>query len=121
MIAFRRYKSDWYVTFGIIFVIIMIYGTMIWQFHSRLREEALMSELKSLRLAVATFNYIHQRNPKDMQELEESVFKTKSGSERPLVSPYLKQKGLIDPFGNVYRYDPENGWVETTTEKYSGW
>jgi hypothetical protein len=121
MIAFKRYKSDWYVTIGIVLVLFAIYGTMIWQFRVRFKEEALINELKSLRVAVVTFNYIHQRNPTDMEELVESFFKTKEGDERPLVSPYLKRKGLTDPFGNVYKYDPESGWVETTTEDYKGW
>lgn len=121
MSRLERKKSDWIVTIGVIAVIFAIYGTMVIQFRARLHEEALINELRSLRLAVVTFYYINNRNPKDLQELVDAVFKTTKGTERALVSDRLKQRGLTDPFGNPYVYDREAGWISTATKDYKDW
>lgn len=121
MFKMRRYNNDWMVVVGIILVLLSIYGTTIFLWKTRLREEALINELRSMRIAVATFNILNTRNPKDISELAHAIFKTKFGDERTLVPKPILKRGLKDPFGNIYIYDAESGWIKSSTTNYELW
>ena len=117
----KRYKHDWLIAFGIIFVLLSIYGTMIYENIARIREETLIYELRSLRMAVATYSYINGKKPKNMDELAGAFYYAKNGTKKLLVPSHILKKGLKDPFGNAYMYDEKSGWVTTSTEKYKDW
>ncbi|MBI2091568.1 MAG: hypothetical protein HYT75_01045 [Deltaproteobacteria bacterium] len=117
----RRYKNDWIVIAGILLVLSSIYGTMIYEQRMRLHEEALISELRSLRIAVAAFHIINGRNPRDFNELSAAVMKTADNKERRFLPSNIIKRDFMDVFGNPYVYDPSIGWVRCTTSDYSDW
>lgn len=122
MQSIRRYGSDWLVTIGILGVIVCLYGSLLFFNRERLREFEIMNELRAIRLSVATFNYVNGRNPADLNELIGSDFTTKSGIKREYIPKSMLVDGsLLDPFGNPYIYDVENGWVKSTTAKFENW
>lgn len=116
----RRYQRDWMVVLGIIFIVVMLYGTMLWGQRERLSEQTAMAELRAIRLAVTAFYYVNGRNPSDLEELVESSFKT-DDVERSYIPKRLIEKKLVDPMGNSYEYDPETGWVKSISKEYQGW
>jgi hypothetical protein len=122
MFNIRRQKHDWLVTAGIVVVLVSLYGTMIFEQRTRIREEALMYELLSLRYAVTIFNFTNGRNPENLQELLEKGFVDFKGNPKKYIPQNIAaRKGLVDPFGNPYSYDKEGGWIRTSTEEYNWW
>ena len=125
MPSIHRYKHDWLVSLGIIFVIISIYGSMLYFRVTRLREEALIFELRSLRQAVIIHIYMNAEKPDDLETLIKARFKTADDVERSYIpQSILKRNGsdkLIDPFGNNYIYNYKTGWINTTTNDYKMW
>jgi len=121
-LSLRRSSNDWLSVLGVLLVIAAIYGTMFYLQAVRYKEESLIYELRALRTGVIGFVYANGRVPKDVNELMNSTYRTKDGAVRSYVPESVAKRGkLVDIFGNPYEYNPEIGWIRTTTRSYSGW
>ncbi|MFH1654323.1 MAG: hypothetical protein ABIE74_09775 [Pseudomonadota bacterium] len=120
-LSIRRYKYDWLVSLGIIFILAVVYGSLIIGNLNRFKELSLIYELRTLRFAVATFYLYNARAPNDFTELETAKHKMIGGSEYYLPERMRKQGAVKDPFGHPYVYSPINGWINSTTKEYVEW
>jgi len=117
----RRQARDWYVLTGMVIIITIIYGSMFYFQRARLVETTVMGELRSIRLAISAFDLVYGRTPKDMDELAKGTFKDKWGEEKYFLPKRLIEKGMTDPNGKPYLYDPRSGWVRSASEEFQGW
>lgn len=117
----HRYRNDWLVGVLIIFVMGIIYGSVLLYQRSVVKEGALIYELRTIRMAVMTFKEVNKRYPTSLDELSDATFYTPSGAKRPYIPDYIIQRGIKDPFDNRYLYDPARGWVKSSTHGYERW
>jgi Tfp pilus assembly protein PilE len=91
------------------------------------RKLALTSELINIRQAIRLFEYQHQRSPQDLRELVRKKFIEPARHDTFFEWSYLEPNAVdsqgrpLDPFGQVYTYDPVTGHVYSQTKGYEGW
>ncbi len=82
------------------------------------REQALIFELKQLRIAVQLYLRMQKKWPADLA----TALDTKHAVHSPNWSMQRDASGKpVDPFGNPYVYDPKSGWLHSTTKGYGSW
>lgn len=82
------------------------------------KEQAMIFELRQLRSAVEIYVKIHREKPPDLP--------TALDAEYPFQTPKWSMgrnaAGMpLGPFGNLYRYNSQSGWVSSTTKGYEQW
>lgn len=86
--------------------------------------QLLMSELSSIRSAVATYKMMNKVNPPSLDALTKLNYSFEPGET---AKPYLSglksnTKGeVLDPFGNNYKYNAQTGWVASSTKGHDKW
>ena len=98
------------------------------------RESAIKAELVNIRSSITLFKALNNRNPKSLNELIEKkvLLPGRTGSGRYSNSLFLDksyllhnaidEKGnVLDPFGNIFVYDPIGGEVKSSTKGYETW
>jgi len=88
------------------------------------RERSLQYELTILRQGVNLYTYIEKHRPKNLMDLATNTFCLPGDEQdRKFVEQVRVNRNgeIVDPFGNVYAYDEETGWVRSTTPAYRHW
>lgn len=82
----------------------------------------LVSELANLRGAILLYQKLHRANPPGLEVLVLGTYEI-GETKQPYLERLPADPGgkLRDPFGGAYRYDPETGWVSSTTSGYERW
>lgn len=91
------------------------------------QETALRMSLDGIRKGMMAYVLINKRIPGDLRDLvtEEVILPVRE--DTMFTMNYLKSLALdddgypIDPYGNRYGYNPENGAVQSTTKGYEKW
>lgn len=83
----------------------------------------LMMELSALRSGITHFIVVNHSKPPSLDALVTGTYDAGNGERQHFVDRvYRNDRGMIiDPFGNEYSYDPETGWVRSTTDDYEKW
>lgn len=88
------------------------------------KSKLLLSELEQMRSAITTYKTLNKVLPPDLEGLVKLTYSfTSTESPKPyLPNAKLNPAGkLVDPFGNVYKYDVAKGWVSSSTTGYTDW
>jgi len=85
--------------------------------------KCLINELQSMRQAVENYAMINKAFPPDLNTLMKSAYEPSVGEKRPYLEKIASDKRgrPLDPFGNLYVYDPEKGLVHSQTRGYESW
>lgn len=114
MIKFKTSKGLTFVEFLIVVCIIFVLIGTFSIFANRIlrgsREVALKHELAALRLRLKLYYMLYEKQPQNIREF----YDAKEGR-------FDKEGNLLDPFGNRYIYERENGMVKVSTVKYNNW
>jgi len=115
-------------------LVCMLVGLMIavaFPYYQRLvkdaKEAGLQSALANLRTAIRIYRALEGEYPKDLGVLVHRRFIIPIREEGLFSGEYLRAQAqdreghLIDPFGNVYRYDQRRGVVASATQGYEAW
>ncbi|MFH0799883.1 MAG: type II secretion system protein GspG [Pseudomonadota bacterium] len=86
------------------------------------KSNLLIQELAMLRSSVTVYKMLNGKNPESLEELAASTYKVDS-MPRPYIDrlPRSQNGGVVDPFGNPYRYDIKSGWVCSGTPEFARW
>jgi len=109
----------------VVFVSILVFFVHSYYLEQRVsKQEALHYQLTILRQGVKMYNLVEKKYPKSLMRLATSSY-TLPGSDNQLFYiqnfPIAKDGQLLDPFGNSYSYNAENGWVMSSSKGYSFW
>ncbi|MFH1829268.1 MAG: hypothetical protein ABH871_00630 [Pseudomonadota bacterium] len=124
---FKSLQRGIFESIILLFVFITIFAFMIHGYfleQTRYREKALHYELVLLRQAISTFDIIEKRKPISLVELALMTFQLPGDKigKRYIDRIIINDRGeIIDPFGNPYIYNEENGWVSSSSEDYKQW
>ena len=82
--------------------------------------QLLQTELGSFRRAIMAYRLEHRANPPSLDALTE---RADGGEGAPYIGvlPGFKEGRAIDPFGNPYVYEPESGWVSSSSVGFERW
>lgn len=83
----------------------------------------LTTELSSLRTSVTLYTVVNRKPPHSIAALLDETYEARDGSRR-VFAEYAHRDGsgsIIDPFGMPYAYDPESGWISSSTAGYQTW
>ncbi|MFA5811765.1 MAG: hypothetical protein WC956_05485 [bacterium] len=82
----------------------------------------LLSELGMLRSSLMTYRLVNHRNAQDLFQLANEKYEA-DGAEKPYIErlPMNDKGAVVDPFGNPYAYDPNSGWVSSSTPGFERW
>lgn len=85
--------------------------------------KCLINELQSMRQAVENYARINKVFPPDLNMLMKSTYEPSAGVKRPYLEKIASdRKGRpLDPFGNLYAYEPDKGLVHSQTPGYESW
>lgn len=115
---------------GIVLVVVLTFSLTIATFYfQRLvtKQRILFHELRVMRTSVNLYRAVNNRNPKNLNELATATFHFPGENVQRKYLDYRIQKDgergteLVDPFGNPYSYNPQKGWVRSTTKEYEYW
>jgi len=86
------------------------------------RENALISELGSIRGAVRLYMAVNKTYPPDIKSLvmqKHNLF----GKEEPYLTGVTvdKDNNPVDSWGHKFQYDAKRGWVSSGSRRYSKW
>ena len=88
------------------------------------KQKNLHHQLQLLRTAVLLYKSVNKTNPIEIAQITEGTFTLPEETlTRHYVehAPKLSNGKLTDPFGNPYAYDPETGWIKSSTPGYDFW
>lgn len=111
-------------------IIGLFMGTMLIFIHKTTligKETILQIELKNIRSTINLHRIVKGSYPKDLRELIQARYKPKGSNEVYFSEKFLNTVGkdsegyLIDPFGNRFYYNPQEGVVASTTKGYRNW
>ena len=123
-------KNRVFETSGIVIVILLTFALTIATFYfQRLvtKQRILFHELRVMRTSVNLYRAVNNHNPKSLNELATATFRFPGENVQRKYLDYRIQKNgereseLIDPFGNPYSYNPQKGWVRSSTREYEYW
>lgn len=85
--------------------------------------KCLINELQSMRQAVEIYARINKAFPPDLGVLMKSTYEPSVGVKRLYLEKIAsdKQERPLDPFGNLYAYDPEKGLVHSQSPGHEAW
>ncbi|MDO8493728.1 MAG: hypothetical protein Q7S68_00115, partial [Deltaproteobacteria bacterium] len=83
-----------------------------------MKEQAMIFELKQLRMAVEFYSKSTGQNPPDLRA---ALQKLQDFKNVRLTMLNVETGEPKDPFGTPYRYVPSAGWVRSGTAGYEGW
>lgn len=115
---------------GVIVIIVLTFALTIATFYfQRLvtKQRILFHELRVLRTSVNLYRAVNNRNPRSLDELATATFTFPGENVQRKYLDYRIQKDekkgskLLDPFGHPYSYNPEKGWVRSSTSEYKFW
>lgn len=107
----------------IVVILTVVLGLGLYAGRARMQKcKLLMNELSMLRSAVMTYKMINKRNPDSLGDLVATTYKADS-VEKPYLDtlPGLVEGRVVDPFGAPYAYDPESGWLQSSSPDYRSW
>lgn len=83
----------------------------------------LINELQGMRTAVQLYITLNHSVPPSLETLAKSTFDAGDETQRPYIENLpINDKGeVIDPFGHPYKYNPQKGYVYSTTPGYENW
>ncbi|MBU0505395.1 MAG: hypothetical protein ABII18_05545 [bacterium] len=120
--SIRKYHYNWLVAFGIIAVLLGLYGNVLFHARSDYQEIQLLYELRTLRMATQTFQIAYGHKPGSFEELKKATFVDAKGKKRYYLPIKMRaQKELIDPFGKPYLYEAQTGWIKSSSINYTAW
>lgn len=105
----RRSGWEWFVIGGVVLLSMWLSLALYAKRDRVFKERLLIWELQTLRNYVAASMLENRKMPSDLKEV---------------VSPWSIVHGPLseqDPFGSPYHYNPQTGWVATTTPGYNQW
>jgi len=115
---------------GVVLIVLLTFSLTIATFYfQRLvtKQRIMFHELRVLRTSVNLYRAVNNRNPKSLSELATATFHFPGENVQRKYLDYRIQKSdkkgteLVDPFGNPYAYNPEKGWVRSSTKDYKFW
>lgn len=105
-------------------------GTMLIFIHKTAiigKETALRIELRNIRSTINLHKIVKGSYPKDLRELIHARYRPTGSNEIYFSEKFLDTVGInsqgypVDPFGNEFYYNPQEGVVASTTEGYKSW
>jgi hypothetical protein len=109
---------------ALIVAVIIVLGMLMIQERTLYKGRLLNYQLQAIRTSINLFKAVEHHNPKDLEELAKLQFRF-PGETQDRFFLELSVDGnverFLDPFGNPYVYDPDTGWVKSSTSKYSLW
>ncbi|MBI4366608.1 MAG: hypothetical protein HY543_07305 [Deltaproteobacteria bacterium] len=87
-------------------------------------QKGLFFELQILRSAVNLYKVVNRKNPPTLVALAMETYQLPGDgvTRRFLEGSPIDTDGTIrDPFGHVYHYDAETGWVRSSANGYTFW
>ena len=123
-------KNRMFEIIGVALVILLTFSLTLATFYfQRLvtKQRILFHELRVLRTSVNLYRAVNNHNPRNLNELATGTFHFPGENVQRKYLDYRIQKDgnegtvLIDPFGNPYSYNPQKGWVKSSTEDYKFW
>ena len=91
------------------------------------KETALHIELRNIRSTINLHKIVKGSYPKDLRELIHARYKPTGSNEIYFSEKFLDTVGRdtqgypVDPFGNKFYYDPQEGVVFSTSKGYQQW
>lgn len=101
----------------------VIMGAALTASRAELEKRSLMTrELSAMRGAIASYRMLKKANPTSLGELAAASHPVGEG-DMPFIDrlPGGEADAATDPFGHPYAYDPQTGWVASTTPGYERW
>lgn len=105
----RRAGWEWFVIVGVVLLSMWLSLALYAKRDQVFKERLLIWELQTLRNYVTAAILENKKIPEDLKEV--------TGLGSMVYSLWSKN----DPFGSPYHYNPQTGWVATTTHGYSQW
>lgn len=120
-------KRKWYEPLLIVMLVAAICGLLgANSYYERInsQQKSLLYQLQILRNALNLYKLVNHTNPTSLTELATGSFEFPGeGVTRPYVlnAPIDKNGQVVDPFGSMYTYDAETGWIRSGTSGYEFW
>lgn len=119
-----RNQFEYFVVVIIIAVVAMLVGANIYYQRQAAKQKSLYYELQVIRSGINLFKVVEKRSPKNLTELARGTYKFDSDKDTKKFLynvPFDKSGNLVDPFGNVFMYDYNTGWIRSSTKGYEMW
>lgn len=117
-------------TLFVCILVSILIGTVI-PYYERLEQEArevtLQTGLANIRKGIELYQALKGQNPSDLKSLVRARYVIPTRQDTFFSGEYLraqaqdKEGNLLDPFGNRYEYDRNNGKVSSGTKGYETW
>lgn len=123
-VAPKKRKWERSLLFFLIFVIVGVTGRIYVIQQDLHKQQQLRYELMILRSAVNTYKIVEKKTPTSLLNLFSETY-TLPGSDNQQY--YARQMTVenggqvLDPFGHPYKFEPETGWISSSTRKYAAW
>ncbi len=91
------------------------------------KETVLRIELKTLRSTINLYKIVRGGYPQDLRQLLQARYKPEGAKEIYFSEKFLDTVGKdtqgypVDPFGNKFNYNPQDGVVFSATNGYRQW
>jgi len=113
-------RRKWYT--AIVLAVVASFGITLLAAQSAKKaenERAMLFELKQLRTAVQ----LHLNNNKQLPQDLSAALSSNYNTSHPIEWSFTRnEQGVpVDPFGATYQYNPQTGWVASSTPGYESW
>ncbi|MBI5894068.1 MAG: type II secretion system protein GspG [Deltaproteobacteria bacterium] len=91
------------------------------------KEYALISELSNIRTSILIYYILNKKYPNSLEQMMDEKVILPFQADTIIDRTYLeraslsKEKEILDPFGNPYKYDRLTGKVNSSTLDYTAW
>ncbi len=86
------------------------------------KEEALISQLRAVRTAVALYLEVNRTLPPNLKVLADNEYSLGDKTNSYLTGVKVDEEGYpVDAFGNRFNYSPKNGKIFPKEDEYSDW
>lgn len=120
----RRNSLEYLLIIAVVLVVGFLVGANIYYQRLDAKQKALYYELQMIRGGINLFKIVQERNPRNLTELAQGVYKFPGEMEtkKYLTNvPFGKDGEMIDPFGNPFFYDYKTAWLRSSTSGYEMW
>ncbi len=119
-----RARYEWVIIAVVLVASIVLAFGIYTKRDSANKGKLLVSELENIRSAVEMYVTMNKANPPSLAALTKLNYSFEPGQPgKPyLTSLKASQTGeIMDPFGNMYKYDPKTGWAASGTKGFEKW
>lgn len=118
----KRSRSDTVIVVGVILLAVFVLGIRHHMTSESAKETALISELRSLRMAVQLYMLENKAPPSDLKILAAQKYNIAGRQESYIKGVSLDNDGYpVDSFGKRFNYDRNIGWIYSSSTKYTKW